>query len=202
MRTRAAAPRPGRGGATPTPTPTPTPNPNPNQVLGEEVSHILPVARFGEPEPLIPCLLQWVNRCVQPPDRFASARAFHPNLTPTPNPNPDQARGPLLLARQEDGSDDGAAHIARRAGAALPLPLPLTNSSRTQARRGERSKRRSKPNPNPNPNPDPDPKQARRTQQEKEELQERWVASDAQRKVAMNAAALYLPPTTYHSLSP
>ena len=34
--------------------------------------------------------------------------------------------------------------------------------------------------------------QARRTQQEKQELHERWVASDAQRKVGPYAAALYL----------
>ena len=42
------------------------------------------------------------------------------------------------------------------------------------------------------PNPNTTPEQARRTQQEKEELQERWVASDAQRKrvveVIRNAA--------------
>ena len=40
--------------------------------------------------------------------------------------------------------------------------------------------------------------QARRTQQEKQELHERWVASDAQRKVGMDAAALYLRLTTYY----
>ena len=35
------------------------------EVLGDEISHYLPVARFGEPESLIPCLLQWVNQCAR-----------------------------------------------------------------------------------------------------------------------------------------
>jgi len=46
----------------PDPNPNPKSNPNPHQVLGDDASQILPAARFGELEPLIPCLLQWVNR--------------------------------------------------------------------------------------------------------------------------------------------
>ena len=42
--------------------------------------------------------------------------------------------------------------------------------------------------------------QARRTQQEKEALHERWVASDAQRKVGMDPAARYVLLTTQHVL--
>ena len=143
------------------------------QVLGEGVSLYLSAARIeGDPEPLIPCLLQWVNRCVGP-HRTARPRAPC-SLPPFPLVSGTGTHVALATITQVDaGPDFQSLHSAPPNGRHdAPFEARDKRSAVLLARLISRAA------------------QTRRTQQAAEQLQERWVAGDAQRKALMDASKM------------